>query len=61
MSGAEQQEGARFAEHARLAEGSAAPESDWKLFGRYLAPLGWGAVREGLQRRWRCLAVLSLR
>ena len=31
MSGGEQQEGAGSAEHARLAEGSAGAEGDWKL------------------------------
>jgi hypothetical protein len=47
MSGGEQQEGARSAEHARLAEESAGAEGEWTLFGPYLAARFWGSVREG--------------
>ena len=47
MSGGEQQKAARSAEHARLAEGSAAAAGgDWKLIGPYLAERAWGTVRE---------------
>ncbi len=47
MSGGEQQKGALSAEHARLAEGSAAAAGgDWKLIGPYVADRAWGTVRE---------------
>ncbi len=47
MSGGEQQKAASSAEHARLAEGSAAAAGgDWKLIGPYLAERAWGTVRE---------------
>jgi hypothetical protein len=47
MSGGEQQKPARSAEHARLAEGSAAAAGgDWKLIGPYIAERAWGTVRE---------------
>ena len=47
MSGGEQERPARSAEHARLAEGSAAAAGgDWKLFGPYIAERAWGTVRE---------------
>jgi hypothetical protein len=45
-NGEQQQEEARSAEHARLAEGSADAGRDWKLFGPYLAGRAWGTVRE---------------
>ena len=45
MSG-EQQQAARSAEHARLAEGSAGAAADWKFIGPYLAERAWGTVRE---------------
>ena len=47
MSEGEQQKGALSAEHARLAEGSAAAAGgDWKLIGPYVADRAWGTVRE---------------
>jgi hypothetical protein len=47
MSGDEQQKGTLSAEHARLAEGSAAAAGgDWKLIGPYVADRAWGTVRE---------------
>src|SRR6185437_3539935 len=47
MSGGEQHKGALSAEHARLAEGSAAAAGgDWKLIGPYVADRAWGTVRE---------------
>ncbi len=42
----EQQQAARSAEHARLAEGSAGAAADWKFIGPYLAERAWGTVRE---------------
>jgi hypothetical protein len=50
MSGGEQEEEARSAEYARLAEASVGAEGDWKLFGPYLSARAWGTVRERLQR-----------
>jgi hypothetical protein len=47
MSNDDQQKAPLSAEHARLAEGSAAPAGgDWKLIGPYLAERAWGTVRE---------------
>ena len=47
MSSDDQQKAPLSAEHARLAEGSAAPAGgDWKLIGPYLAERAWGSVRE---------------
>ena len=47
MSGSDQHKAAPSAEHARLAEGSAAAAGgDWKLMGPYLAERAWGTVRE---------------
>ena len=47
MSGGDQQKQAGSAEHARLAEGSAAAAGgDWKLIGPYMADRAWGTVRE---------------
>ena len=47
MSSGEQQKSALSAEHARLAEGSAAAAGgDWKLVGPYVAERAWGTVRE---------------
>ena len=47
MSGGEQQKRAPSAEHARLAEGSAAAAGgDWKFIGPYVAERAWGTVRE---------------
>ena len=47
MSSGEQQKRAPSAEHARLAEGSAAAAGgDWKFLGPYLAERAWGTVRE---------------
>jgi len=47
MSSDNQQKAPLSAEHARLAEGSAAAAGgDWKLIGPYLAERAWGTVRE---------------
>ena len=47
MSSNNQQKATLSAEHARLAEGSAAAAGgDWKLIGPYLAERAWGTVRE---------------
>ena len=47
MSSDNQQKVPLSAEHARLAEGSAAAAGgDWKLIGPYLAERAWGTVRE---------------
>ena len=47
MSSGEQQKRAPSAEHARLAEGSAAAAGgDWKLVGPYVTDRAWGTVRE---------------
>ena len=47
MSSDNQQKGPLSAEHARLAEGSAAAAGgDWKLIGPYVADRAWGTVRE---------------
>jgi hypothetical protein len=47
MSSDNQQTAPLSAEHARLAEGSAAAAGgDWKLIGPYLAERAWGTVRE---------------
>jgi hypothetical protein len=49
------------AEHARLAEGSAAAAGgDWKLIGPYVADPHTGNRARGRQRRRRRLALLSL-
>jgi hypothetical protein len=47
MSGGELNKSTLSAEHARLAEGSAAAAGgDWKLVGPYLSERAWGTVRE---------------
>ena len=47
MSSDNQQKAPLSAEHARLAEGSAAAAGgDWKLIGPYVADRAWGTVRE---------------
>ena len=47
MSSDDQQKAPLSAEHARLAEGSAAAAGgDWKLIGPYVADRAWGTVRE---------------
>jgi hypothetical protein len=47
MSDGGQQDAARSAEYARLADGSAAAAGgDWKLIGPYVADRAWGTVRE---------------
>jgi Glycosyl hydrolase family 63 C-terminal domain len=47
MTSGEQQKSTLSAEHARLAEGSAAAAGgDWKLIGPYVAERAWGTVRE---------------
>ena len=47
MSSDNQQKVPLSAEHARLAEGSAAAAGgDWKLIGPYVADRAWGTVRE---------------
>src|ERR1700683_4322869 len=62
MSSDNQQKAPLSAEHARLAEGSAAAAGgNWKLIGPYVADRAWGNRARGLQRRRRRLALLSLR
>src|ERR1700733_4716682 len=47
MSSGDQQKAPISAEHARLAEGSAAAAGgNWKLVGPYVADRAWGTVRE---------------
>ena len=61
MSSDDQQDAPLSAEHARLAEGSAAAAGgDWKLIGHIRRPR-MGHRARGLQRRRRRLALLSLR